>query len=207
MPDLTPVSALAGMNNSIGCVTLQEVTDRALVSIAFGPAERERVSDSLQQSTGTHLPAVGSCTSIDNSTTLLGLQLDQVWLSLSHDGSAMDKTAHDRLRLPDGVYLTDQSDGWTALVLSGDKVQSVLERLCPLDLDTQQFPVDAVARTSIDHSGVILVRKAVNAYELITPRSSVASFVHAVESVAEHILNEHALSAGKRPAPGNNTTV
>ncbi len=183
---LQPTTALGGRTLNTGSVSIYEVTERALVSLAFKASDREHVSAVL----GGSLPAVGSSLASHLAGRLLGLQIDQTWCLIESTDSAMDKVIARKLSDTRGIYLTDQSDAWTILALSGDTCRQVLERLCPLDLDESVFPIDAVARTVIEHTGVIILRTGRDSFELITPRSSTASFMHAIETVVEHVRNE-----------------
>ena len=186
---LQPTPSLDGRTLDTGSVSVSEVVDRALVSVAFKISDRERIGAAF----GSSLPAVGFSQASDRAGTLLGLQIDQVWCLLEHTGAAMDKAVAAQLGDTRGVYLTDQSDAWSLLGLSGVSSISVLERLCPLDLDDSTFPVNSVARTVIEHVGVIILRTGNDSFELITPRSSAASFMHAIETVAKHVHTEHEL--------------
>ena len=96
--------------------------------------------------------------------------------------------------------LTDQSDGWVTLELGGIDAPAVLERLCPLDLDPDVFDHEAVARTSMEHMAVVIQRSADNGFELMSPTSTAASLLHAIETVALHIANEQALQELPPPA-------
>lgn len=52
-------------------------------------------------------------------------------------------------------YATDQSDGWVAFTVSGDKARKVLEKLCQLDLYPASSPDGACARMAVE--GMIAV--------------------------------------------------
>lgn len=76
--------------------------------------------------------------------------------------------------------LTDQSDAWVALCLSGASVETVLARLLPLDLRAAVFPLGKVARSALGHHPLILLRIAADAFELFTFRSMATSAVHEI---------------------------
>lgn len=184
---LQATMALGGRMLETGSVSVSEPVNRALVSVAFAASDRERIGAAF----GSPLPAVGLSQSSSHAGTVLGLQIDQVWCLLEHTGDAMDKTIAATLGDTRGMYLTDQSDAWAILALSGSASIHVLERLCPLDLELAVFPVGSVARTVMEHVGVIILRTHNDRFELITPRSSSTSFMHAIETVATHVHNEH----------------
>jgi sarcosine oxidase subunit gamma len=72
-------------------------------------------------------------------------------------------------RLAGLAAVTDQSDAWCALALSGAAAQEVLARLVPLDLDRAVFPRGAAARSLLGHVPLLLV--AGDGFELLVPRS------------------------------------
>lgn len=150
-----------------GGVTLREVAAATLVSFAFDAAKKP-----------SEFPAVGESARLQNDAVLLGMQVDQVWLF------GASASAGEWCR--DGVYLSDQSDSWAILQLEdqadGERVRQMLERLCPLDLHPDGFPVGRVARTQMEHLAVIIWREASNHYLLMSPRSSAGSFLHALQT-------------------------
>jgi heterotetrameric sarcosine oxidase gamma subunit len=81
--------------------------------------------------------------------------------------------------------ITDQSDGYAVLLMTGPKVRDVLARLLPLDLHPRSFKQDDVASTVAAHMGVILWRLADASdgspvFELAVFRSFAASFWRAL---------------------------
>ncbi len=79
-------------------------------------------------------------------------------------------------------YCTDQSHGWVGVELSGADVLSVLERLCPLNLSRESFAINASARTSLDHLGVLMIRLGDNRFYLFSAASSAESFLHGIKT-------------------------
>lgn len=83
---------------------------------------------------------------------------------------------------PDGLSglaaLTDQSDGWARMRLSGPGAEAVLARLVPLDLRAVSFPVGAVARTGLNHMMMVLTRAEAESFDILVFRSMAASAVH-----------------------------
>ncbi|MEZ5732894.1 MAG: sarcosine oxidase subunit gamma [Paracoccaceae bacterium] len=84
--------------------------------------------------------------------------------------------------------LTDQSDGWAGLALSGPDAEAVLARLVPVDLRDAAFPVGGVIRTGLNHMMMILVREEMDRFMILVFRSMVRSAIHelsvAMEAVA-----------------------
>lgn len=78
--------------------------------------------------------------------------------------------------LPEGLVagqggaVTDQSDGWAGLSLSGPKAGAALARLVGIDLREGAFPPGSVARTGLNHVPAILLRHD-EGFDIFVPRS------------------------------------
>lgn len=75
--------------------------------------------------------------------------------------------------------LTDQSDGWAALELTGAGAVDVLARLVPLDL--RSMAVGDCARSSLGHMSMVLIRVE-NGFELMVFRSMARTAWHELEA-------------------------
>lgn len=84
--------------------------------------------------------------------------------------------------------VTDQSDGWVALSLTGPGAEAALARLVALDLRAGAFPPGHAARSALNHMPLILWREA-DGFRLMTFRSMARS---AWDEIA-HVL--HGLAA------------
>ena len=83
------------------------------------------------------------------------------------------------------VAMTDQSDAWVILALTGPLVYRTLERICPIDCSSPAMPIGTTARTIIEHLGTIILRRPDDGngkpcFWLMTARSSAASFLHVI---------------------------
>ncbi|MEM1362365.1 MAG: hypothetical protein AAGF94_11705 [Pseudomonadota bacterium] len=83
--------------------------------------------------------------------------------------------------LGDTAWLTDQSDTWVGLRLTGGDPRAALAYLCALDLADSAFPDGAGARTRMAHLSVILLRQSAEDWWFWAPRSSIESFIHALK--------------------------
>ncbi|MEM8555111.1 MAG: hypothetical protein AAGF71_09855 [Pseudomonadota bacterium] len=88
----------------------------------------------------------------------------------------------------DGLWTTDQTDGWTRIEVTGGDLRPALAYLISLDLGDPSFPNGACARTQAAHLSVILTRKAADHWTLWTPRSSAESFLHHLEEACRTAL-------------------
>ena len=159
-------------------VRLASAPPRSIVSVALDPQASE-ARDAAERGLGAPLPAIGRTASSDfrGGSTLVGLQTDQ-WLVLTPEGDA--PAAIVREAVGQAPAVTDQSDAWTGLVLEGPRASVALERTCRLDLHPEAFAPGHAARTAMEHMAVILVRESIERFALFTPRSSEASFAHAM---------------------------
>ncbi|WP_343079679.1 sarcosine oxidase subunit gamma [Ostreiculturibacter nitratireducens] len=83
--------------------------------------------------------------------------------------------------------LTDQSDGWAAMRLEGEKAEAVLARLAPLDLRMAEFGKGAVARAALGHIPMILIRSGASSFDIYVFRSMAASAVHELHVVMKAV--------------------
>lgn len=180
---LEPRAALQGASLQYEGLYIEELPRLKLLSIAAQEARISEVSNALNSRCGLTWPEVGQSTSgADN--TCLGLQDSQVFLL--NEMSDMD---HATLAadLSHNAFITDQSDSWVSIKLSGERVIDVLERICPIDLHPNVFTDGSVVRTVMEHLGVIVCRQG-DAFLLLSARSSAESFLHALTQSADYVL-------------------
>jgi len=178
---LKPQSPLASYHREFDGVTLCEVSGLALVSVAVPLGARQELTNAIESAHGIPLPDVGSSNySEAGNVNVLGMQPDQLLLAFEYDGD--DAVAAVRNRLGNTGYYSDQSDSWAMLRIMGTGCHRALERICMLDIDPGAFPVGAVARTTMEHLGVIILCEGADSFLLLSPRSSAGSFLHAVET-------------------------
>jgi len=189
VPDrqLTARAALDGHERTIGTVAVAEVTDLALVSAAVPRGSDEAFAAALARGFGAARPAIGDSAVGDRcAARVLGMQPDQVFiLFVPPDPDRPAETVSAALE--SAAYVTDQSDSWAMLRMTGAGVRTALERICPLDLDDRVFLQARVARTAMEHLSVIVLRDGADSFLLMSPRSSARSFRHAVELSVEHV--------------------
>lgn len=170
----------------VGGITVSELSNHALVSLAIPNDARENVSKSIANNYETDIPAVGQSTSSDvDNMRFLGLQSDQFFALFEYSGDRA--VEHLKSKINDVAYLCDQSDCWVILKISGKRCREALARICPIDLLPDSFPEGKVARTGMEHLAVIILHESENQYLLLSPRSSAQSFLHAVTSSIDNI--------------------
>ncbi len=185
---LEPVDALDGKAYEYSGFRFHEVTGYTLWSLAVSAEKMPDASSALQQHIGLSWSDIGHVTD-GNEAQCLGLQREQVFLRIAtrdteRTSALRQSLIHD---MGSAMTITDQSDSWVTLELSGERCLDVLERICPIDLHPQVFVDGAVARTVMEHLGVILIRHD-NRFLLLGARSSADSFVHALTVSAKFVL-------------------
>jgi len=130
---------------------------------------------------------------------LLGLGPDS-WLA-SNEIDGNDFAVSLRAALGPIASVSDQSDGYAVLRLSGSRVRETLAKLIPIDLHPRAFRAGDAASTVASHIGVTLWRlddvpDGSSVFEIAMFRSLAVDFWHALaESAAEFgMVNPPALS-------------
>lgn len=178
-------SPLNDYQNVFGSVSVKEVTDQAIVSVAAPLGSEAALHKAVEQNLGAKWPAIGTSTFSPDGHRLMGLQADMMFVVFAHPGRRAEMVIQDRLKAD--CYLTDQSDAWVILSVSGADVTDALERICPLDLSTDSFPVGAALQTAMEHIGVTIFRKSDDCFWLLAATSYAGSLCHAVETAAKQV--------------------
>lgn len=177
---LTAHSALMGLDIEKQGFRLTELTDIALVAMAVPNGGEEKLSVIIEKVFKIQLPDTGcSVTSEIDDIRFCGMQHDQYFVQFKYSADRTVDVLHQYV--DDSAYLSDQSDSWVIVRVTGKNTLSMLERICPLDLDISVFPAGAVARTSMHHLAVIIIREDVDSFQLLSHRSSAESFLHALD--------------------------
>jgi len=180
-------SPLRGYNRRFGNTSLQEISDTAIYSVSLSLVA-EPALKSIRNSLGVDWPGTGNSTiSPDGRFRLLGLQADQIFV-LINEPAAQNGQAAKLPHLDKAACITDQSDSWAGLYIDGESAVLALERICPIDLHPSVFRVGLVTRTSMEHLAVIILHEAENRYLLMSPTSSAASFLHALETSLHNVI-------------------
>ena len=184
---LEKLSALEGVEHEFNGITVSEVIDKSLVMAAIPKGTSGEVENAIKKSCGLSLPNMEySSKSLDSSITLWRLQNSQVLAYFSYDGDDAESYLKSKLNAP--LYLTDQSDTWAMIRVSGPKCRDVLERICPINIDSEVFEVGRVSRTVMEHIGTIIFRDKDDSYVLLTMRSFGRSMLHAIEVSVKNVL-------------------
>lgn len=155
---LTPCSDLLPLEE--GGIVVTEVNVDCLTSVAPFKGKNKAVSDSLKVQFGATLPAANRRS---GAVSWFG---HGVWLvagAVALDGLAA---------------VTDQSDAWALVQITGPRVEDVLARLVPVDLRNTTFKKNHVTKTMLGHMSVTITRIGPQTFEIMAMRSMSATLVH-----------------------------
>jgi sarcosine oxidase subunit gamma len=141
---------------------MTEVVPDVLTSVAPFKGQKKAVSDALKAQVGAGLPTVNRRT---GAVTWFGHGLWMVAGVVSVEGAAV----------------TDQSDAWAVVEVSGAGCEDVLARLVPVDLRGSVFKKNHVAKTMLAHMPVTITRTGPEAFEIMAMRSMAKTLVHDLE--------------------------
>lgn len=165
-------------------VTFDEATQRSLISLTARKGQAEAVGKAVKKAFGIDLPDARKSTTANGITALYSGPGQ--WFLTAEDEALFAKTQ----KATDSVAsVTDQSDGFTALTLSGPRAPDVLMRLSSLDYTDTAFPTGSVARTPMQQISVMIARTGDGPdFLLNTPRSTARGFAHDVKIAISAIL-------------------
>lgn len=175
---LLAAPVLGGITIALGENRIIERSDLALLSVATRLGEEALLVESIQASWQLSMPdskrslASGDMRAIRTAP-------DQLLLVFPHETPDASRVVAEKLS--GSGYVTDQTDAWVVLEVSGATTLAALERICPLDLDPSAFPINASARTVFEHMGAMIVRLSEDRFLLLSARSSAISFLHSIE--------------------------
>lgn len=171
---LTPSSPLNGLSRGNESFHIEEVSKGFLYSLACHQSSMADVKTYLKKQK-LSLPEVGHLSTF-GECDVFSSGRDQWFIRADKENPVFLDNIRDELK--EKVAITDQTDAWVQLQLSGSTVREKLERLCPLDLHPDVFAVGNIARTTMEHLNVIILREGENTYTLMSARSSSKSFIH-----------------------------
>lgn len=83
--------------------------------------------------------------------------------------------------------ITDQSDAWGAVTLSGPGSEDVLARLVPVDLRHAHFAVGHTARSLLGHMNASVTRTAADSFLILVFRSMAETLAHEMQEAMEAV--------------------
>lgn len=180
--DLTVVSA-AGGGPGVSAV-IRDGLDLAAVMARKGASSE--LAGRIRTLFGLELPAGPRCAAAAD-LMLIGTA-PGAWLAVADRGGSGLAAALQR-ELAGLAAVTDQSDGYFMVRLSGPRVRETLAKLVPIDVHARAFAVADAASTVLAHIGVTMWRRedapgAMPVFEIVLFRSLAKSFWHALAEAA-----------------------
>ena len=179
MPDLIAKATLGLAPVTRSDTTLSEAGGAQITGIAPYPGQTAAVSAAM----GIDFPAPNQVTT-SGTARLVWTGRDLAYLIGAPPPVTLPTT------LP--AALTDQSDAWVTLTLTGPLARPVLARLVPLDLKTTT--AGHCARSALSHLPLILICNGPDDFTLMTFRSMAKSAWHELTDALEKVAARTALT-------------
>ncbi len=178
MVELIAKSPLEGLLPlSIGSVTLSQEDPGVMTSIAAFKGKEKTLSAALKKIHGMAAPGPNRALGKAGARA--------IWFGhgmILLQGPKADKA------LAKHAALTDQSDGWAVVRLTGAGARDVLARLTPVDLRDSEFKRGHTARTELAHMMASITRIGAQSWQILVFRGFAGTLVHdlrrAMQSVA-----------------------
>ncbi len=171
----SPLGATRPRIDSHGPVTLTEVTDRALASVAARLGQETQTSALVTALIGAPAPSPARM----GGETLMAFWMgpDQ-WMLSAPIETHEDLAEQVKAEAKGSASVTDQTGAWCRFDLSGDGLADVFERLT--NANTRAFTGGEAQRAAVEHMGCFLLCHSPRHISVIGPRSSAGSLHHAL---------------------------
>lgn len=179
MTDLKAKRPLAGLDITLGDTRIAALDPGRVTSVAPYPGHDVDVPLSAL---GLRFPAPGEIHASGGARIVwAGRQL--AFLTGAEPPAALSEAA----------ALTDQSDGWVWLYVTGPSACDTLARLCPLDLRPSAFPAGTAAKSLIGHMQALILRSSDTGFELAVFASMADTLRHEIEAAARAVAARQTL--------------
>lgn len=170
----TPLAGLLPL--TIGRCVLTELDVGPVTSIAPWNGATPALSGAMLSAHGLAFPAPNRCTTHGAARALSSGRAQAFLTGVSADPSLATHAA-----------LTDQTDGWAVVRLSGPDSVDALARLIPLDLRGAAFGAGHAARSALQHVNILIWRDGEEAFGLMAMRSFGTTLVHDLEAALQGV--------------------
>lgn len=163
---------------TIGRIKLSEADLGVLTSVAPYAGKTKATSAAMTKAHGVAFPAANRALGKDGARA--------VWFG--RDMALLAGPAPDA-GLAKHAALTDQSDAWTCVELSGAGAEDVLARLVPVDLRAATFKRGHTVRSQIKHMNGLITLTGTNSFLLMVFRSMAATLVHDLQEAMASVAS------------------
>lgn len=179
MTDLKAKRPLDGYDKIIGDTRIVALVPGRVTSVAPYPGSD---TDTVLGALGLRFPAPGETYASGRSRIVwAGRQLAFLIDAEPPEG------------LSEVAALTDQSDGWVWVHVTGPGAADALARLCPLDLRPAAFATGTSAKSLIGHMQALILRTSKTGFELAVFASMADTLRHELEAAARAVAARQAL--------------
>ena len=187
---LSSSSSLGAHCTTVDGASLVEISPRSIVSVSPFTGNEAKFNASIDKLFNNGPPSATKAYEISgkNACVLLPSAYNQWFICFNDEVRYPVEAAKDLLGkvISDRVAITNQSDAWVILALTGPTIFRTLERICPIDCRSLAMPIGTTARTVIENLGTIVLRRPDDSngspcFWLISARSSAASFLHVIK--------------------------
>ncbi|MFK7765353.1 MAG: sarcosine oxidase subunit gamma [Roseobacter sp.] len=161
---------------SIAALSLAEIDLGPLTSIAPFAGQDEAVSIALETAHGVGFPAPNRAVSQGKAKLIWFARKTALLVGVSPDRGLAQHAA-----------LTDQSDAWLCVQLSGLGAEDVMARLTPVDLRPAVFAHGHTCRTLIGHMSASITRLAPDSLLILVFRSMAVTLVEELQEAMEAV--------------------
>lgn len=186
MHNLKPITPLGGdtpRQDVIGTITITEVVDQALATVAARCGQASTFQLALAEKIGLTLPEVGkSAEAAPFAAFWTGPE--QWMITAPHDSHEL-LAANLKQIAGDSASVVEQTDGWCRFDVAGAAMCDVFERLS--NAPVRAMDVGEAIRSTAEHLGVFLWRLADDRMAVLGPRSSAGSLHHGLLAAAKSV--------------------
>nr|WP_237212633.1 sarcosine oxidase subunit gamma [Ruegeria lacuscaerulensis] len=183
MKPITPLGGNTPRQDVIGTITITEVADQALASVAARRGQANVVRQKLSDQIGLSLPDVGNAADAAPFSAFW-TGPDQWMITAPHESHEL-LASELKKTLGDSASVVEQTDGWCRFDVAGAGLCDLFERLSNAPVRTMAS--GTAIRTTAEHLGVFLWRLAEERIAVIAPRSSAGSLHHGLLAAAKSI--------------------
>jgi sarcosine oxidase subunit gamma len=167
----------------IGTITITEILDQALASVATRLGQEEPLRAALNKALKLTLPEIGKST-VSGPFSACWTGPEQWMISASHKDHEL-LAQELKAAVGQTASVVEQTDGWCRFDLSGAALFDLMERLTKAPV--RDMSSGDVIRSTVEHLGVFLWCLDETRMAVIAPRSSAGSLHHALVTAAKSI--------------------
>lgn len=176
---LSPLGHANPLTETIGPVSIAEITDTALASLATRIGHEDDVAR-LAAAAAIPLPGPGG--HVQGAIWAAFWLAPQHWMIEAPFATHEDIAAALRTSFAAAASVTEQTDAWARFDVTAPDLPAMFERLTAFDL--RGAAPGSATRTVIDHLGCYVIVRNPQTLTVLGPRSSAQSLHHALVTAA-----------------------